>query len=95
MNSISIENQEFEAIHVKTSHADVLLIKAKNGFLGCGYFDINVSNKNGEPVALVKGVKNYDDMLQAEVYCISEKAKELGTKIGMKGKEVLLLLNTI
>lgn len=93
MNKIVIENQEFEALHVKTSHSNVLLIKAKNGFLGCGYFDINISNKNSEPVALVRGVKNYEDMQNAEIYSISEKAKELGITIGMNGKEVLLILN--
>ena len=93
MEKFVVEDKEFEASKISTSHANILLIKAKNGFLGCGYFDIATSNKLEEPVAIVTGVKSFDDMLEAKVIKLSEKAIELGLTEGVSGKEALMVLN--
>ena len=69
-----------------------MIIKAKKGFLGCGYFDVNTANKVGDAAAIVTGVKTFDEMLNANVIKVSEKAKELGIKEGMKGKDALKLM---
>lgn len=93
MDTINIDSKTFQASKIQTSHANIMLIQAKQGFLGCGYFDIETSNKLSEPVAIVTGVKSYEDMLEAKVIKVSKAAQELGIDIGLSGKEALLKLN--
>jgi len=90
---ISLEGKSFEGISIPTSKANLLMIKSSLGFLGCGYFNIEVANKLGEAVALVTGVKTFEDMLNANVFALSSEAAHLGIKPGMKGREALALLH--
>lgn len=76
-------------IKVEIGNANLLIIKGKNGFIMCGYLDMNTANKLNDVACIVRGVKNFDDVLNAEIVDVSEKAKEKGIKIGMKGKDVL------
>ena len=93
MEKVRIDNQDFEGVEIPTPTANILMIKGQKGFLGCGYFDIETANKLNEPVAIVTGVKTYDDMLEAKVIKVSQSAQELGVKLDLTGKEALLLLN--
>ena len=93
MQTVKIENQDFAGVEIPTPTANILMIKGQKGFLGCGYFDIETANKLNEAVAIVTGVKSYDDMLAAKVIKVSAAAQELGVKLDLTGKEALLLLN--
>lgn len=90
MEKIIIAGIEFEGIHIATENAALFMIKAKHGFLGCGYFNIDVANKLSEHVALVTGVKTFGDMLAAKVFAVSHSAAELGIAEGMSGRDALL-----
>ena len=70
----------------------LLILKGSKGFLACGYVNVETTNKTGEACAIVRGVQNYDDMLEATVADVSEAAGELGIQHGMKGAEALELL---
>ena len=50
------------------------------------------ADKTGDALAIVSGVKNYDDMLKAEVKAVSAAAAALGVAAGMSGKEALVKL---
>jgi len=89
MDQIDIEGNRYQAHHIKTSLANILMIQAPAGFLACGYFDIETANKLGEAVAIVTGVKNYDDMLSAKVVKLSKPALDKGLTLGMSGREAL------
>ena len=93
MASVTIDGIAFESVHVPTAKTNVLLIKAAGGFLGCGYFDVNVANRVGDAAAIVTGVKTVEQMLEAPVVRLSERAKEAGVREGMTGREALLLLD--
>jgi uncharacterized protein YunC (DUF1805 family) len=93
MEKITVDDKELEAVRVQTSHANILMIKSQTGFLGCGYFDIETANKLEEPVAIVTGVKDFQDMLNAKVIKLSKAAEEMGLSLGISGKEALSLLN--
>lgn len=86
MATLTIDGIAFEAVHVPTEKTNILLIKAAGGFLGCGYFDVNVANRVGDAAAIVTGVKTVEQMLEAPVIRFSERAKELS------GREALLVL---
>ena len=93
MASVTIEGIAFEAVHIPTEKTNVLLIKAAGGFLGCGYFDVNVANRVGDAAAIVTGVKTVEQMLDAPVVRLSERAAEAGVREGMTGREALILLH--
>jgi uncharacterized protein YunC (DUF1805 family) len=95
MNStnLEIDNKPYSAHLIETSKAKILMIQASDGFLACGYFDIETANKLNEAVAIVTGVSTYEDMLTAKVVKISKSAQEKGLTLGITGKEALNLLN--
>lgn len=92
MDRIVIGENEFNGVHVATANSNILLIQGSKGFLGCGYFKVEIADKMGDAAAIVTGVKNYQDMEAAKVVAVSAKARELGVNEGITGKEALALL---
>lgn len=90
---MNFEEKEFTAYSIPTNNTFVLIIGAENGFIGCGYINVEVANKVGDVCAIVTGVKTPDDMLSAKVIAASDAALELGIQEGMTGKEALLLMS--
>ncbi len=89
---LSIDGNEFQGIKIPTEKASLLMIRSDRGFLGCGYFNIEVADKLGECVALVTGVNSFENMYDAEVFKVSKKAVEAGITKGMTGKEALNII---
>ena len=69
--------------------APLLLIIAEKGFVMCGFLNVDVAERVGLAAAMVSGVKNFEDVLNAEVKAVTSKAKSLGVEAGMKGEEAL------
>lgn len=95
MATLNLEGTTFESVHVPTEGTNILLVKAAGGFVGCGYFDVNVANRVGDAVAIVTGVKTLDDLLAAPIVRLSDRAREAGVTEGMSGRDALLLLQAI
>lgn len=87
--SLTIGGNNFEGTSIKTPCATLLVITAPHGFLGCGYINCQAAAKLGDAAAIVRGVKNFDDMLNATVAEVSPAAAELGVAVGMSGREAL------
>jgi uncharacterized protein YunC (DUF1805 family) len=69
----------------------LLMIIGQIGFVGCGFINIEAAEKLNAAAATVAGVKNFEDVLYAEVKAATSKAQEKGARVGMKGKEVMNL----
>ena len=67
----------------------LILIKGEKGFVMCGYLNIESAQNLGAAAVIVKGVNNFEDVLNAEIKSATEKAKELGLKPGMIVKDVI------
>jgi len=67
----------------------LLVIKASNGFLACGYINPETCNKTGEACAIVTGVDTYEDMYQSPIVAVSQKGVDLGIEIGEPGRSAL------
>jgi uncharacterized protein YunC (DUF1805 family) len=67
----------------------VLLIKYRDGVLGCGYFNVETFNKTNEAAAIVTGVSNFEEMLEAKVVGVSKQAAQKGVMVGDSGKVAL------
>ena len=89
IESINFGQTTLEAYRIHNVNATILLIKAPNGALGCGYFDINTANKCGDVMSVVRGVASFDDMMNATVQEVSENAAKLGVTPGITGREAL------
>ena len=89
MEKIIFENLEFDAGCWEMFGVNILLIKAGNGALGCGYLNLEAAEKFGHALAIVSGVAGYEDMFAAEVKSVSSAAGKLGVVPGMSGIEAL------
>ena len=83
---------ELEKLRFDLKHP-LLIIKAKYGFLACGYINPEACNKTEEACAIVTGVSSYDDMYQSSVVAVSNKALEKGVEIGETGESALRKLS--
>lgn len=79
-------------ININMGNANLLLIKADRGFIMCGYLNIETAEMLNDAACIVRGVKNFDDMLNAKIIKATSKAKEIGIKEGMSGKDALEIL---
>jgi len=93
IKDININEIIFKGYQIPTQNTSVLMIHGNNGFLACGYINMEVANKRNDVCAIVNGVKTLDDMLIAHVKFVSDAARKTGIKEGMTGKEALLLMN--
>ena len=67
----------------------MILIIAEKGFVMCGFLNVEAAEKLNVAAAVVSGVKNFKDVLNAEVKAVTSKAKNMGVNIRMKGVEAL------
>lgn len=79
-------------IKIMLENADLIIIKAKKGYIMCGYLNIEAAEKSGDAACMVKGVKSFEDVLNAKILKATEKAKKLGITEGINGKEALKFL---
>lgn len=89
VEQVKLKNGVALGIKIEVGRAPLLLIKARKGFLMCGYLNINAADSLGDIAAKVTGVATFEDMLRAEVVEVSEKAKGIGIREGMRGKDAL------
>lgn len=92
-NQVVVDGRSLQAVHVETPNSNILLIKAPEGLLGCGYFNVDVANRNGDVMAIVRGVRTPEDMLMASVEEVSDAAEARGVHAGMTGEEALRVLS--
>ncbi len=71
-------------------HAPLLVIRAKKGFVMCGYLNMDVANKLGDAAVRVTGVKSLEEVLNTKAVDVSVAAKQLGITVGMPAKEALM-----
>ena len=67
----------------------LLLVVAERGFVMCGFLNVDAAERLGVAAAVVSGVKNFEDVLNAQVKALTSKAKSQGVEVGMKGAEAL------
>ena len=92
VKDLVVEDKHFLGVRISLPVAPLLLIKGGKGFVMCGYLNIEAVNHIGDAAAKVSGVNSFEDVLEAEVKAVSDKARALGVQEGMSGAEALVLL---
>jgi len=70
----------------------LVMIIGQTGFIMCGFLNMEAAEKLNVAAATVSGVRNFDDVLEAEVKAVTSKAERKGIKVGMKGRDAVKLL---
>lgn len=87
---IKVKNSVFKGIELDLCDSSKLLvITGKNGYIMCGYLNINTAQKRQDAACVVTGVKTIEDMLNSNVIALTAKAQEFGISMGMSVKEAL------
>jgi len=95
INITPIKIDDKTAVGVKVDLPEsppLLLVIGERGFVMCGFLNMDAAEKLNVTAAMVSGVKNFDDVLEAEVKAVTSKAQKKGIRPGMTGKEALKLL---
>ncbi len=86
---IDLGNSSAIGLKMDMEHAPLLVIRAKKGFVMCGYLNMEAANKLGDAAVRVTRVKTFEDVLNAKAVDVSDAAKKLGISVGMPAKEAL------
>ncbi|MCD6484668.1 MAG: DUF1805 domain-containing protein [Candidatus Odinarchaeota archaeon] len=86
---IDVNGKTAFGLKLELDPAPILLIRAKNGLIGCGFFNIEVANKLDVPFVIISGVKSISEMLEKKPVAISKKAQEMGITKEMTGREIV------
>ncbi len=91
IEELTLDGNSYTGIRIDTKPVPTVIIKGKNGFLMCGFLNIEAADKVGAVAASISGVNSFDDLLNKEVGRISIKAREAGVREGMMGRDALKL----
>ena len=89
---VTVDGKSYQCYAIPLFKADLLVIRGENGFLGCGYVNLEACDKFGDAAAIVTGVADCTQMLTAAVKKVSSAAAARGITVGMTGAEALKLL---
>jgi uncharacterized protein YunC (DUF1805 family) len=80
---IEIKNRKYRYINEKLGKkAPLVIVKGENGYIMCGYLNIDVANSLGDVAIRVSGVNDINDVLNTTVNSCTDNAKKLGIKPG-------------
>lgn len=84
-----IDGKKATGIEISLPRAPLVLAHAPDGFVMCGYLNVEAANKLGVAAAMVRGVSTVNDLLAAKVVGVSQAAAGKGVEIGMTGRDAL------
>ncbi|MFX1452211.1 MAG: DUF1805 domain-containing protein [Promethearchaeota archaeon] len=93
-NEIKEISDKILGVSCSWPEGQLVFILSRRGIIACGAIDAEVLDKFNFAVTVSEGTVEKplvtpDDLLKAKVMKLTKKAKELGIKIGMSGKEAL------
>ncbi|HII82051.1 MAG TPA: DUF1805 domain-containing protein [Ferroplasma sp.] len=80
---IEIKGRKYQYINEKIGKkAPLIILKGENGYIMCGYLNIEAANSLGDVAVRVSGVNDINDVLNTKVNACTENAKKLGINTG-------------
>ncbi len=80
---IEIKGRKYRYINEKIGKkAPLIIVKGENGYIMCGYLNIDAANSLGDVAVRVSGVNDINDVLNSSVNACTDSAKELGINPG-------------
>jgi uncharacterized protein YunC (DUF1805 family) len=95
MEWIECDGRKYLALQQDLGNLNLIIIKAKRGYVACSYIDKETAEKVGDVAAFVSGVKNIDDVLKAKIREVTTWAEDIGIREGMSVKKALEIMDTV
>ncbi len=86
---LELDGKKFHGLRADLPKAPLVALIATNGYIMCGYLNIESAEKLGQAAAIVRGVNNFDDMLNGKVVAATSQARKLGVAEGMLGRDAI------
>jgi uncharacterized protein YunC (DUF1805 family) len=86
---IALEGGPALGLQITLGKAPLLLVAVPNGYVMCGYLNVETANKLGDCAGRVSGVATLDALLEAKINAVSDAAKTRGLREGMTGRDFL------
>jgi uncharacterized protein YunC (DUF1805 family) len=90
---LTLDGKEYIGLSFQLGNLPLLIVKAKKGYVACGYICKESAEKFGDIAAFVSGVKNWDEFFKAKIKSITTWADDLGVREGMSVKKALELMD--
>ena len=92
--AMQFENGSAIGISNRWHQGQYCSILTRIGIVGCGIYDIETPTKFGQAIAIAKGTPEQplvepEDLLDATIVDLTEKAGEIGIEIGCSGREAV------
>jgi uncharacterized protein YunC (DUF1805 family) len=84
---ITVGSATLQGVQVNFPNAPLLMLVGSRGAVACGYLKIEVADRFDHALAVVSGVRSFDDVLAAPVKAVSRAAAALGVTSSMTGAE--------
>lgn len=93
---LNVNGQAVQGVRINApggeGHPNMLVIQCRNGYVMCGYLNMETADAVGDAAAVVGG-SCFEETLANPVKAVSKKAAELGVAVGMTGAEAAAILN--
>lgn len=93
MDEVICDGRKYLALQQDFGNLNLIVVKAKKGYIACSYIDKATAEKVGDVAAFVSGVKSVDDVLKAKIRETTTWAEEIGIREGMSVKKALELMD--
>ncbi len=86
---IPLESGSALGLHLSLGKAPLLVVAVSNGYVMCGYLNMETANKLGDCAGRVSGVSTFEALLEAKINVVSDAAKTRGLHEGITAREFL------
>ncbi|MCR8843702.1 DUF1805 domain-containing protein [Paenibacillus sp. SC116] len=94
---ITEQGKTFIGIEVLLPKTTLLVITSDRGYIMCGALDVGLLNEKLKERRILAGravgVKTLEQLWEAPLESITDEAASVGVKVGMAGKEAMLLMS--
>jgi uncharacterized protein YunC (DUF1805 family) len=97
VDPVSTDSGAASGLSVGWDGGQFVMIVGEKGIVSCGVIDMAVMNRFDAAIAVARGTPEKalvtsDDLLNATIAEVTDKAAALGVKVGMTGREALEVL---
>ena len=82
-SEIRLKNGIVTGTMIELKNSNFIMINSSNGYIMCGYLNMDTANKLGDIAGKVTGVSSIEKALDSKIVELSENAKKLGLKTGV------------
>lgn len=86
---LSLEGGPALGLQITLGKAPLIVIAVSQGYVMCGYLNMETANKLGDCAGRVTGVASFEAVLEAKISAVSEAARIRGLHEGMTGRDFL------